>query len=441
MAGTTTLVPPGRHHKRTVSDQQKRRELALQRQKQGCLDLQHQARQLALSAPNEEAIDAYGEQPEELVENVAGSASENAVFDYSERDEEEVGMEDAESNPGSKPKALLEGTRLKGLRAREFFSRQLMLPEWMVDIPPYLKKDWFIMPRVEGQRCVVISANGVTLSRQRNGRILHSFPSVLSNGARTKEVVAGSHVYCVLDCIFHAPDKTYYVIDLMCWRGYFVFDCRVEFRFFWMKTKLTETGALCAPSAHHHYRFSVVPVYECNVPSLQEVYSGPVPFERDGILFYNRHALYKPGVTLLVLVWKDAQCSQYLLDTDSHGNVPAYQQVVLELNSDGSVVTSDDPPVILGTLAPEFLQQNAQHVKLGMLLRFAIGDQGLSLVEGKPVVADIHFQGVANKNRARRANTCTKILFQYAARHGALTVHDLLAAIEASDEEGDTSMG
>ena len=34
-----------------------------------------------------------------------------------------------------------------------------------------------------------------------------------------------------------------------------------------------------------------------------------------------------------------------------------------------------------------------------------------------------------------------QILFQYAARHGALTVNDLLAAIEASDEEGDTSMG
>lgn len=41
----------------------------------------------------------------------------------------------------------------------------------------------------------------------------------------------------------------------------------------------------------------------------------------------DRHALYELGVTPLVLVWKDAQCSQYLLDTDSQGNVPAYQQV------------------------------------------------------------------------------------------------------------------
>lgn len=32
-------------------------------------------------------------------------------------------------------------------------------------------------------------------------------------------------------------------------------------------------------------------------------------------------------------------------------------QVVLELRNDGLVVTSDDPPVILGTLAPEFLEQ------------------------------------------------------------------------------------
>lgn len=51
-------------------------------------------------------------------------------------------MEDAESSPGSKRRALLEGARLKGLMARQFFSQQLMLPEWMVDIPPYLKKDW-----------------------------------------------------------------------------------------------------------------------------------------------------------------------------------------------------------------------------------------------------------------------------------------------------------
>lgn len=54
-----------------------------------------------------------------------------------------MGTEEAESSPGSKRKVLLEGTRLKGEKAREFYAKQLMLPEWMVDIPLYLKKDWY----------------------------------------------------------------------------------------------------------------------------------------------------------------------------------------------------------------------------------------------------------------------------------------------------------
>lgn len=87
---------------------------------------------------------------------------------------------------------------------------------------------------------------------------------------------------------------------MMCWRGYSLFDCTAEFRFFWMTTKLAETGALCEPSAHHHYRFRVVPVYECNVPGLQAVYSGPVGFERDGILFYNRLISSLDGSNILV---------------------------------------------------------------------------------------------------------------------------------------------
>ena len=55
--------------------------------------------------------------------------------------------------------------------------------------------------------------------------------------------------------------------------------------------------------------------------------------------------------------------------------------------------------------------QNAQHLKPGMLLRFAVGDQGLSLEEGKPLFADIHLQGPANNNRSRRADSCTKVSF------------------------------
>ena len=60
--------------------------------------------------------------------------------------------------------------RIIGLRAH--FSKQLMTPEWMVDMPEGMNgkgsaqgEGWYVMPRPEGKRCLVISANGITTSR------------------------------------------------------------------------------------------------------------------------------------------------------------------------------------------------------------------------------------------------------------------------------------
>jgi hypothetical protein len=89
----------------------------------------------------------------------------------------------------------------------------------------------------------------------------------------------------------------------MCWRGYSLYDCSSEFRFFWMNSKLAETNALQPSSAHHRYRFSIVPVYECDIAGLQCAYSQPMPFTKDGVLFYNRWgaiALY--CLTYIVLI-------------------------------------------------------------------------------------------------------------------------------------------
>lgn len=61
----------------------------------------------------------------------------------------------------------------------------------------------YVLARPAGERCIVVSSNGTTVSRLRNGRILHCFPSALPNGARTRGVAASSQVFCILDCIFH----------------------------------------------------------------------------------------------------------------------------------------------------------------------------------------------------------------------------------------------
>ncbi|KAH6818545.1 snurportin-1 protein, partial [Perilla frutescens var. frutescens] len=83
----------------------------------------------------------------------------------------------------------------------------------------------------------------------------------------------------------------------------------------------------------------------------------PSPYSLKWRISCNLHAHYESGNTPLVLVWKDENCSQYVLDTDSKGHIPDQQQVVLELLDDGRLATLDDPSVIFGCLDSDFIQK------------------------------------------------------------------------------------
>lgn len=99
------------------------------------------------------------------------------------------------------------------------------------------------------------------------------------------------------------PDQTYYIIDMICWRGYSLYDCTAEFRFFWVNSKLTETSAGDPPSANHRYRFSAVPIYECTLEGLQAAYSGGTPYVKDGLLFYNKYVpLFSTSYILMFFI-------------------------------------------------------------------------------------------------------------------------------------------
>ena len=117
------------------------------------------------------------------------------------------------------------------------------------------------LARPEGQRCLVIASHQSTISRQRNGSILHKFSSPLPNGSRNSTAGSGDDI-CILDCIFHEPDSTYYVIDMMCWKGYALYDCSAEFRLYWVQLKLAEC---IADASQDQQRYPLAPVaaYAC----------------------------------------------------------------------------------------------------------------------------------------------------------------------------------
>ncbi|XP_057480600.1 uncharacterized protein LOC130767674 [Actinidia eriantha] len=394
-----------------ISDQQKRRDLSLLRQAQNRQDAQRLARCLASTVLS---FSEPTSDPEPSVEL-------ELVPDPEPAPEEKAGDLDVRY-----------AAKLRGAEARRWFAAQLMLPEWMIDVPDRLIHDWYVFARPAGKRCFVVSSNGTTVSRLRNGSLLHRFPSALPSGARTKGNSCSAQSYCILDCIFNELDQTYYVIDMVCWAGYSLYECTAEFRFFWLNSKLAESGACDSPSFYHKYRFGLVPVYNCDQAGLHIAYTGPVPFVKDGLLFYNKHAHYQTGNTPLALVWKDENCSQYVIDTDSKGQVPHQQQVVLELQDDGKLTTSDDPHVVFGCLDMDFMQKSGLQPKY--LLRFAVSDGGLTFADGKLEKADLQYLGKANRARAF-ADSYSKVTFQYMARHSPLRIEDLLASISSSNDQ------
>ncbi|GER36531.1 Snurportin-1, partial [Striga asiatica] len=358
-----------------ISDQQRRRELSLQRQAQNRRDAQHQARCLAQS--------------------ILSLQNDSAEPDFEALPQPEEHAKDFD---------LRQAARLRGPEARRWFAKQLMLPEWMIDVPERLNTDWL-----------------------RNGSLLHRFPSALPNGSRVSNSSRSGQSYCILDCIFHEPDQIYYVIDMVCWAGMSLYECTAEFRFFWLNSKLVESGACDDPSTYHRYRFRAVLVYNCDQEGLKAAYREPVPYGKDGLLFYNKNAHYQSGNTPLVLVWKDEICSQYVLDTDSKGQIPDQQQVVLELCDDGKVATSDDPPTRL---------------EPGNLLRFATSEGGLCFANGKLERADLQYLGKSNRSRAF-ADSYSKVMFQYMARRSPLQIEHLFESVNSLVEEenaGDTFM-
>lgn len=106
-----------------ISDQQKRRELALLRQAQHRRDAQLQARTLASS--------------------IAFLQNQNPP-DHLDQPISEPGAEpEPESEPQHRDFNVVQASKLRGAEARRWFARQLMLPEWMIDVPPRLNRDWF----------------------------------------------------------------------------------------------------------------------------------------------------------------------------------------------------------------------------------------------------------------------------------------------------------
>ena len=183
------------------------------------------------------------------------------------------------------------------------YRRQLMLSEWLVDVPEDFEENWQFVVCPIGKRCIVISGHGTTSAYNRKGELITNFPSLLPGGCAHTYRLA-TRDYCILDCIYHEVSRTFHVLDMMCWAGLTVYDSESEFRSFWKAAKLRDEGEkLSKYSRINPLTFQDLTYYPCTKESFSEVLGSTWPVEVDGLLFMHKRAHYVVGKSSPLASW------------------------------------------------------------------------------------------------------------------------------------------
>ncbi|KAG7265341.1 hypothetical protein CRUP_014377 [Coryphaenoides rupestris] len=238
----------------SVLEQSERRRRFLELQKTKRLNYVNHARRLAdgdWAGP-----DSDGEEEEAMEKKNEG--------DRKKEEEEEAAAEE-------------EGMEIEKRKLPRHYANQLMLSEWLVDVPAELDTEWLMVVCPVGKRSLIVASKtefrfywlqskvqeaegladitkrnpGSTAAYTKSGYCVNRFPSLLPD-------------YTILDCIYSEMDRTFYILDVMCWRGHPVYDCP--------------------------FRFVSLQSTECTAPSIQQAL----------ITDYDFNTHYTPGSTPLV---------------------------------------------------------------------------------------------------------------------------------------------
>ncbi|CAD5123814.1 DgyrCDS12125 [Dimorphilus gyrociliatus] len=209
-----------------------------------------------------------------------------------------------------------------------FYKNQLMLSEWLIDVPENFQDNFIMVACPTGKRVLVVAAKGKTKVFSKSGRkILGDFPSELPGGNVRQSSVHFGKTETVLDCIFNEALRTFFILDLMCWSSHPIYDSETEFRFYWLKTKYEEEGGnLNTMSKYNKFRFVNANRCDCSKESIEKLMVSTTREEShffDGLLFYHKEALYTFGTTPLVGWLKPFMITEILKVT-----IPDYFQPV-----------------------------------------------------------------------------------------------------------------
>uniref|UniRef100_G1NSD8 Snurportin-1 n=1 Tax=Myotis lucifugus TaxID=59463 RepID=G1NSD8_MYOLU len=191
-----------------------------------------------------------------------------------------------------------------GKKLPKRYANQLLLQLWLLSVPsPEIAKGQAFICK---SLCCSLGEKYIVIYFREEGRVIYflffcfnKFSSLLPGGYKRNSTTAKD--YTILDCIYSEAKQTYYILDVMCWRGHPFYDCQqTDFRFYWMHSKLPEEEGLGENTKLNPFKFVGLKNFPCTPESLCKVLSMDFPFEVDGLLFYHKQTHYSPGSTPLV---------------------------------------------------------------------------------------------------------------------------------------------
>ena len=432
-SSTATVRHPLKARQPTAADE--RRQLLLERQKDARRDYTLQARAI-LQAKHAEIKpnDGMREEREEQ------RAAEETQEERAEEDEvDEVESTAAHSSAG--PLAA-DSRRRRADKRRLEYASQFMTPMWLDSVPTDLTRSWYAIPRPEGTRCFLISHHHSSSSRKRNGSLLHSaISTALPGGCQPSLLPAAASTspddYCIVDCIYNEEQRCYFALDLLCWRGYLLFDATAEFRLYWMHDKLRSLHSLRPTHTSKRPFHSVVPlpVLPCVRSSLPSLYpqSPLLECRQDGVLFFHKQSEYVSGLlpSPLCLLWKDEQCSRWYVATDGSGQRGERQLLTAWMDHSGHLHTEDGVEVahvevgqLMGVEPPTGCARLLVRVSVS-----GLGDDGQ--------LADVRVEGEVGRGRLV-ADNWDKVMYQANARQGeTVSIQQIAEAMQHEAEAVD----
>ncbi|XP_026670976.1 snurportin-1 [Ceratina calcarata] len=182
-------------------------------------------------------------------------------------------------------------------RRNKNYANQLMMSEWMLEVPQDLLEKWTMVPCPQGKRTLIVACKGVTKVYNKRGYLLAKFHSALPGGNSLEH--RGSCT--ILDCIWIKQEKIYYILDVLAWSNQSLMNCDTEFRFYWLKTKLQEMEELQERKTYrNHFPILHLPSINCNTNISAALADLPHLYPLDGLLFYHKDGQYTKGRTPLV---------------------------------------------------------------------------------------------------------------------------------------------